>query len=108
MKPTILSMSGDRPGGIITPAQLAQSIQLQGTGFEAGMILIDEGPNPKDRSQISGQVAGPVPYRQVLMVFSDTQAAAALEYPIDSNGPHRAILIGPDGSTGGWFSYQVG
>lgn len=87
---------------------MAQSIVIQGTGFAQGMELIDVGPDPADREHsVRGQVAGPIPNKQVLQVQSETMALAVLSYPEGSNGPHRALLI-VGGQVSEWYSYSVG
>jgi hypothetical protein len=108
-KPTITLIQGSSPAGMETPStdSQAQSIEVTGTGFVSDMVLVIEGPNPINRSEVSLQVSkkgSP----QGLEVISDTKLAAVVKFPTDSNGPHQALVFSSStGVASDWFSFNV-
>jgi hypothetical protein len=106
VKPTITNIQGSSPSGMGTPStdNQAQSLEVNGTGFTSNMLLLIEGPDPKDRSKQHFQLVKP----PSVQVPSDTLMLAVVLFPIDSNGPHQAIVIDTTaGITSEWFSFSV-
>lgn len=104
MKPTITSVND---GYVSTDVQ-PQSINIKGTGFvKDHMVLIVEGPDPKNRNQIKLQVSAKG-WPQGLEVESETELNAVVNFPKDTNGPSMARVFSDlDGIASEWFRFPV-
>jgi hypothetical protein len=108
MKPTITSIQGSSPAGMEDPStdNQAQSIEVRGTNFGSVDILLIVGPDPKDRTKEYLQ-ASRKGTAQGLQIQNDTFLIAVVKFPIDTNGPHQALVITSDGNASEWFSFNV-
>lgn len=108
MKPVISSIQGSSPSGMEDPStdNQAQSIEVKGTNLGNVTVLLIEGPDSRDRSKQYLQVSKQGT-QQGLQVQNDTFLIAVVKFPINTNGPHQALVITNDGHASEWSPFNV-